>query len=127
MTRRSKRSGAALIMALALLLVVAAAGAALCLRVTETARSNIGERESLAARYAAEAGIERARWSLARDAAYAGEPMRFGAFDVTICVTTAGDGRREVRAVASSSSSHAAISATLRLGDALPVVDAWRE
>jgi hypothetical protein len=126
-TPRSKRSGAALIMSLALLVVVAAAGAALCVRVTETSRSNVAERQDLAARYAAEAGIERARWSLARDAAFAGESLRFEAFDVTIRVTPAADGRREVRAVASSPSSHAAASATLRLGASLPVVEAWRE
>jgi len=49
MTRSGRRSGAALILALAALLVVAAAGAALSARVTETAKSNVDERADLAA------------------------------------------------------------------------------
>lgn len=127
MTRGSRRSGVALITALALLLVVAAAGAALCVRVTETARSNVAERETLAARYAAEAGIERARWALAKDAAYAGETLRFDAFDVAVRVAARPDGRREARSIAASPSAHAVAAATLRLGGSLPVVETWRE
>jgi type II secretory pathway component PulK len=126
-TRRSPQSGAALLLAIAALVVVAAAGAALCLRVSETARSNVSERANLAARYAAQAGVEKARAAIARDPAYAGESFRFDDFDVDVKTTSDADGRRVVRSTAASATSRAWVEATLRVGAGLPVVESWRE
>jgi hypothetical protein len=114
-------------MVLFLLAAVAAAGATLCLRVVDTAKDNVLERASLAARYAAQAGVERARWSLARDAEYDGESMRFGAFDVAVTVTCAADGTRAVHAVASSPAMSTTADATLRLTAGLPAVTSWHD
>jgi len=125
--RAGRRTGVALIFAIAALFVVAAAGAALCLRTTETARSNVAERTDLDARYAAQAGVERARWALARDAAYSGGAFRFDAFDVDVRVATSDGGRRVVRATATSAASRAWCEATLRPGVGLPVVESWRD
>lgn len=127
MTRLRRHRGAALIMSLALLFVVAAAGAALCLRVSETARSNVAERWNVAARCAAQAGVERARATLAGDAAYAGETFRFDAFDVVVGVTPAPDGYRAVRSTATSPAARAVVEAKLRLGSGLPTIESWRE
>ena len=127
MTRTNRRTGATLVMVLMLLLAVATAGATLCLRASDTARLNVLGRERLAARYAAEAGIARARASLAHDAAYAGETIRFDAFDVAIRVAPSPDGRRAVRAVATSPTAHTAVEAKLRLTSGLPAIDAWAD
>jgi hypothetical protein len=125
--RARRRTGAALFFAIASLFVVAAAGAALCLRTTETARSNVAERIELDARYAAQAGVARARWALARDAAYAGGSFRFDAFDVDVRVTPSDGGRRVVRATATSAASRAWVEATLRPGVGLLDVESWRD
>lgn len=124
---RTRDRGTALIMALALLFVVAATGAALCLRVEETSRSNVAERRDLAARYAAEAGVERARAALAADANWAGETFAFDAFDVAVEVARGDGDCREVRSRASSPAAHATAFAKLRLGSGLPSVASWND
>jgi hypothetical protein len=112
-------------MVLMLLLAVAAAGAALCMRAADTARLDVLGRGKLAARWAAEAGVARARASLSRDAAYEGGTFRLDAFDVSVRISASPDGRRSVRAVASSPSAHAAVEAKLRLTPGLPAIEGW--
>ena len=125
--RRHRQSGISLTIALLALVAVSAAGAALYASTERTVRVNATSRDRLAARYAAEAGVEKARWALARDASYAGETLRFDAFDVTVKVTAGPDGRSTVHAVAASPAMHASADATLRLTSALPIVESWRE
>jgi type II secretory pathway component PulK len=120
-------AGAALVMVLAVLFAVAAAGTALCLRTDETVRSTHAMRANLAARYAAQAGVESARAALARDPAHAGQTLRFDDFDVVVAVDPSLEGQREVRVTASGPRSHAVLACTLRLGPGLPVVTSWRE
>ena len=127
MTRLRTEAGLTLSIALVALVAVAASGAALYATTERTVRVNATSRDRVAARYAAEAGIERARWALGRDASYTGETMRFGAHDVTVKVTAAPQGRWAVHALAASPTMRASIDATLRPTSSLPVVETWRD
>jgi type II secretory pathway component PulK len=125
--RRTTERGASLILALGLLFVVAAAGAALCLRTDETVRENVAQRANLAARYAAQAGVEKARLALSNDAAYAGETFRFDTFDVSVAVTSDDVAHRIVRVTATCATARAGVDVKLRLASGLPSIDVWSE
>ena len=128
-----RERGLALI--LALLLVAAAALLALTAagRSRDLAMDAARDRASVTARAAADGGIERARWALARDAGYTGETLRIGACDVEIRVERGDDGRATVRSIARVGTSPFAESVTQRAeadvalrADGLPGVTAWR-
>lgn len=133
----TRRRGAALWMALGLLLVVAAAGAVIHARTVESANAALRGRSDLDAFWAAEAGIARARAALAADPAWAGGPLALGSSTVTIAVEADGEERR-VRSEAhfepsgggpagSPTAARALVVAHLRLAQegALPAVVSW--
>lgn len=129
-----RQSGLALIMAL--LLVAAAAVLALTAanRSRDVAAGQIIDGAAVVAQAAADGGIERARWALARDSSYTGESLRIGRCDVRIQVEHGTDGELQVLSIARAPAAPFAetvserVSATLRPTESgLPTVTAWRE
>jgi Tfp pilus assembly protein PilV len=124
---RRRESGVSLTIALVALFVTAASAAALFATTERTARSNSAERGRLAARYAAEAGVERARWAIGRDSAYEGERMQFDGFDVTIDAVGQHAEERCVIVEVTGSRGKSRVEATLREAPGLPVVIRWND
>ena len=128
-----RERGAALLMALMLLIVVSAAGATMHARSLRVATETILEKRALTARWAAEGGIALTRAALARDEGFDGGTSTVG--DAEVRVTVEGDGDlRIVESVAfvRPSGDHGPrtrvrIRASLRLGDGLPAIESWNE
>ena len=129
-----RQNGLALIMAL--LLVAAAAVLALSAanRSRDVAAGQIIDGASVTAQAAADGGVERARWALARDVSYTGESLRIGRCDVEIQVERGSDGELQVLSIARAPAAPFAetvterVSATLRQTESgLPSVSTWRE
>ena len=129
-----RQSGLAMIMALLLV----AAAAVLALTAANRSRNVAGEQVLDGARVAAQAaangGLERARWALARDTGYAGETIRIGRSDVEISAKRETGGDFEVIAIARTPAAPFAetvagrVEATLRTSaNGLPTVIDWRE
>ena len=136
MRRRARSRGAALLIALGMLVVVATAGVVLQQRTLDLAKATTRGRLQLAARWAAEGGIESARAALARDAAFTGSTLRVGATEVVVTVRAdaADAALRHVRAVAvvapsgpAAASERVQIDAVLRVGPGLPSRGGWSQ
>ena len=130
----SRERGMSLV--LALLLVAAAALFALtaAARSRDLAMDEVRDRATMQARWAAEGAVERARWALARDPAYAGETCDVGATSVEIRIESSHGTASRVTAIATTSAAPFAETITQQLATdligrraALPRVAAWHE
>jgi type II secretory pathway component PulK len=92
-----RERGAALPLAMLLVLATAALSGVLVQRDRVIVRDGATDAQALAALHAVEGGLDRARHALARDAGHAGGSARIGSFDVAWTVTREAQGGWRVR------------------------------
>jgi type II secretory pathway component PulK len=101
-----RERGAALPLAMLLVVATAALSGVLLDRSRVLRRDAATDAHGLARLHALEGGLDRARHALARDAAHEGGAERIGAFTVTWTVTRAPDGAWQVRTRTRGSGGH---------------------
>lgn len=81
-----KQRGSSMVLALVALFFTASMVALVLERGDGLRNATKADRTELRARYAAEGGLERARWELARDAKWHGDLFELNGIDVTITI-----------------------------------------
>ncbi len=135
-----RQRGMALILALLLVAFAAMTALTLASRARDVAMDAARDRTGAVARAAAQGGVERARWALARDPNYRGETVTIGASSVTVTVGVGGapgaDGSRAVTVTViahapappfADSMTARVIAELRRRRDQLPAIVTWRE
>ncbi|MEM7202044.1 MAG: PilX N-terminal domain-containing pilus assembly protein [Planctomycetota bacterium] len=127
-----RESGAALILALLVLVVLGTVTTLSIERAGLLARSDVHQRERLRALFAAEGGVAQARHALALDPDYSGARLRIDTCDVEIEVTSRATDPRQwtVRSVGRHPGAKGltySIETVLRDGPGLPAVVSWLE
>ena len=132
-----RRRGAALMVALAVLVAVAALTVALHAHTRQIAETTQVDLLALESRCAADGALEHARWSLARDPSFSGSSRKIGRCATQVRVETpSGQPHHRTLHVESHApgsgtvphGAHSRLEVTLlRQGDGLPSIVAWQE
>jgi len=136
MNHRHGERGAALVMAMMLVVVTGALLTSMTQGNRRLMTETIDERAAMQALQAAEGGIEQARWRLQHDPKFAGEVLRIGSADVIVKVFALPGDRASWQATATARTQprganglgvQRTVVATL-VGDVgLPATKAWRQ
>ena len=133
---RQEERGAALVMALLLVVVLGTLSTSMSQGVQLLSHDSVDERAAMQALHAAEGGIAQARWRLRQDPEWAGEVLQIGRAQVAI-LATAIPGEVAHWQVQASAQCHGRgdqglpsqriVTVELVGGDGLPRICGWRE